>query len=92
MLFRSKRNPTIRHLGLFARAQCSVEQRRVAAARKDLETILNENPSYEGLAEALAALPPPKPAVAEPDDVIDMDGEESDDAAPKGIGPPTMIT
>mgnify|MGYP003337421529 CR=1 FL=1 len=35
---------------------------------------------------------PPKPAVAEPDDVIDVEGEESDDATPKGIGPPTMIT
>jgi tetratricopeptide (TPR) repeat protein len=86
-----KRNPTIRHLALFARAQCSVEQRRFAAARKDLETILNENPSYEGLADAIAALPPPKGAVAEPDDVIDVEGEESEDATPTAIGPPTMI-
>lgn len=51
-----KREPTIRHLALFARAQTYLEQGRRASARKDLETILNEDPDYEGLTEALQAL------------------------------------
>lgn len=90
-----KRSPLVRHLALFARAQCSVEQRRFAAARKDLETILNEDPSYAGLQEALDALGPAKTRRADepaPDPTEDdTDATDDEDPAPSPEGPPTML-
>jgi tetratricopeptide (TPR) repeat protein len=91
-----KRNPMIRHLALFARSQCSVAQRRFAAARKDLETILNENPDYEGLDAALDALGPAKGAPPDSDDADDStdDTEPTDEDEPAASpeGPPTMLS
>lgn len=94
-----KRSPLVRHLALFARSQCSVAQRRFAAARKDLETILNEDPSYEGLQAALDALGPARaarpadaePPEADPDDVDDTDPTDDDEPEPSVEGPPTML-
>lgn len=96
-----KRSPLVRHLALFARAQCSVEQRRFAAARKDLETILNEDPAYDGLREALDALGPAKArgrggaeagSAAPDDDGTDDDAADDDEPATGPAGPPTMLT
>jgi len=89
-----KRSPLIRHLALFARSQCSVEQRRFAAARKDLETILNEDPSYEGLQAALDALGPAKAKAPEAgdDDTDDTEPTEVGDPKPSVEGPATMLS
>lgn len=90
-----KRSPLVRHLALFARAQCSVEQRRFAAARKDLETILNEDPSYEGLRAALDALGPARSRRSDdpgPEPVEDdTDASDDEEPAPSAEGPPTML-
>ena len=51
-----KRTPDVLHRALIERAQVNVAQNRKAMARKDLERILAEDPSYPGLHEALAAL------------------------------------
>ena len=65
-----KRSVEIRHLSLFARAQASIDQNRHAAARKDLEKILNEDPDYPGLRDEIAQLrgsePAESPAPTEP--------------------------
>lgn len=47
----------VRHRALLERASINLAQNRKAAARKDLETILVEDPQYPGLQDALAALP-----------------------------------
>lgn len=89
-----KRSPLVRHLALFARSQCSVAQRRFAAARKDLETILNENPSYDGLQAALDAVATAKatrPSDADTDDTDDTEPTDADDPASSVEGPPTML-
>ena len=57
-----KRSVEIRHLTLFARAQASIDQNRHAAARKDLEKILNEDPDYPGLRDEIAKLRGSEPA------------------------------
>ena len=57
-----KRSVEIRHLSLFARAQASIDQNRHAAARKDLEKILNEDPDYPGLRDEIAKLRGSEPA------------------------------
>ncbi|SUE32771.1 Uncharacterised protein [Mycolicibacterium gilvum] len=46
----------MRHRALLERVQVDLVQRRKAAARKGLEKILAEDPTYPGLREALAAL------------------------------------
>lgn len=51
------RSPQVRHRALLERATLNLAQHRRAAARKDVETVLAEDPHYPGLAEALAALP-----------------------------------
>ena len=68
-----RREPTIRHLALFARAQGALEQGRRASARKDLETILNEDPDYEGLQAALDGLAGAKDPDGTPDEPPDVD-------------------
>jgi tetratricopeptide (TPR) repeat protein len=50
------RAPEIRHLALAERAQNYLAQGKKAMARKDLERILAEDSSYEGVREQLAAL------------------------------------
>lgn len=57
-----KRSVEIRHLTLFARAQAAIDQNRHAAARKDLEKILNEDPDYPGLRDEIAKLRGSEPA------------------------------
>ncbi|MEI8336108.1 MAG: DUF4236 domain-containing protein [Actinomycetes bacterium] len=60
---RSKqRSVEIRHLSLFARAQAAIDQNHHAAARKDLEKILNEDPDYPGLRDEIAKLRGSEPA------------------------------
>ena len=61
-----KRSVEIRHLALFARAQAAIDQNRHAAARKDLEKILNEDPDYPGLRDEIAKLRGSDPAESEP--------------------------
>lgn len=51
------RSASVRHRALIERAQVDLAQNRKAAARKSLEKILSEDPTYPGLTEALAALP-----------------------------------
>ena len=68
-----RREPMIRHLALFARAQGALEQGRRASARKDLETILNEDPDYEGLQAALDGLAGAKDPDGTPDEPPDVD-------------------
>ena len=46
----------VRHLALSERAQNYLAQGKKAQARKDLERILAEDSSYEGVRERLAAL------------------------------------
>lgn len=72
-----RREPTIRHLALFARAQGALEQGRRASARKDLETILNEDPDYEGLQAALDGLAGAKDPEGTPDEPPDADATHS---------------
>jgi tetratricopeptide (TPR) repeat protein len=50
------RSPAIRHLALAERAQNYLAQGKKAMARKDLERILAEDSSYEGVRERLAEL------------------------------------
>jgi tetratricopeptide (TPR) repeat protein len=50
------RAPEIRHHALAERAQNYLAQGKKAQARKDLERILAEDSSYEGVRERLAAL------------------------------------
>jgi tetratricopeptide (TPR) repeat protein len=50
------REASIRHLALAERAQNYLEQGKKAMARKDLERILAEDSSYEGVREQLAQL------------------------------------
>jgi tetratricopeptide (TPR) repeat protein len=52
------RGAEIRHVALAERAQNYLAQGKKAQARKDLERILAEDSSYEGVREALAALTP----------------------------------
>lgn len=52
------RAPEVRHRALVERAQVNLKQNRKAAARKDLEMVLADDPSYPGLADLLATLPP----------------------------------
>ncbi|MDV8068142.1 hypothetical protein R4P64_16635 [Rhodococcus sp. IEGM 1366] len=47
----------VRHRALLERAQVDLSQNRKAAARKSIEKVLAEDPTYPGLQEALAALP-----------------------------------
>ncbi|MGM5069007.1 DUF4236 domain-containing protein [Rhodococcus qingshengii] len=47
----------VRHRALLERAQVDLSQNRKAAARKSIEKVLAEDPTYPGLLEALAALP-----------------------------------
>ena len=51
-----KRAPVIRHRALIERARCYEAEGKTALARKDLERILAEDATYDGLAESLAAL------------------------------------
>lgn len=55
------RSAAVRHRALLERAQVDLAQNRKAAARKSIEKVLVEDPTYPGLSEALAALPPPRP-------------------------------
>ena len=65
---RSKqRSVETRHLTLFARAQAAIDQNRHAAARKDLEKILNEDPDYPELQDEIAKLRGSEPAAADPE-------------------------
>lgn len=47
----------IRHRALLERAGINLAQNKKAAARKDIETVYSEDPTYPGVREALAALP-----------------------------------
>lgn len=51
------RLPAIRHQALLERAQVNLAQNKQAAARKDLQTIMADDPSYPGLQETPADLP-----------------------------------
>jgi tetratricopeptide (TPR) repeat protein len=51
-----KRAPEVVHRALIERAEVNVAQNRKAMARKDLEKVLADDPSYPGLREALDAL------------------------------------
>lgn len=51
------RAASVRHHALVERAAVNLAQNRKAAARKDLETVLSEDPPFPGLAEALDVLP-----------------------------------
>jgi tetratricopeptide (TPR) repeat protein len=51
------RPPAVRHRALLERASVNLAVNRKAAARKDVETVLSEDPEYPGLTEALLALP-----------------------------------
>ncbi|MFD6896986.1 DUF4236 domain-containing protein [Rhodococcus sp. NPDC060086] len=51
------RSAAVRHRTLLERAQVDLAQNRKAAARKSIEKVLAEDPSYPGLSEALASLP-----------------------------------
>ena len=50
-------NPAIRHRALIERATMSAARGDAASARQDLEVVRAEDPSYPGVAEALARLP-----------------------------------
>lgn len=50
------RNPTVLHRARFERARCYAAMGRKAQARKDLGVIQAEDPSFEGVTEALAEL------------------------------------
>ena len=75
-----KRSVEIRHLSLFARAQAAIDQNRHAAARKDLEKILNEDPDYPGLRDEIAKLRGSEPA--EPTEPTESGADTS---GPKGL-------
>lgn len=66
------RSPEVRHLALLERSHNYAAQGKKAQARKDLEHILAEDSSYEGVREQLAELagPPPgaQPASSPPSD------------------------
>jgi tetratricopeptide (TPR) repeat protein len=51
-----KRNPVIRHRAWLERARTYEAEGKRAQARKDLESIMAEDSTYEGLADELAAL------------------------------------
>ena len=51
-----RRAPVIRHRALLERARCYEAEGKRALARKDLERIMAEDSSYDGLAAALAEL------------------------------------
>jgi hypothetical protein len=51
-----KRAPVVRHRALLERARCYGAEGKRAMARKDLEWIMAEDSTYEGLAAALAEL------------------------------------
>lgn len=51
-----KREAVVRHRALLERARCYEAEGKRAMARKDLERIMAEDSSYEGLAESLSAL------------------------------------
>lgn len=51
------RSAPVRHRALLERAQVDLAQNRIAAARKNFEKILAEDPSYPGLANALSSMP-----------------------------------
>ena len=51
-----KRSAVILHRALLERARCSEAQGKRALARKDLERILADDATYDGLKEALAEL------------------------------------
>jgi len=51
-----KRSPVVRHRAYLERSRCYEAKGTRAMARKDLERILAEDSTYEGLAEALATL------------------------------------
>lgn len=51
------RAAAVRHRALLERAQVNLSQNRKAAARKDVESVLADDPSYPGLAELLTSLP-----------------------------------
>lgn len=46
----------VRHRALLERAEVNLAQNKKAAARKDLETVLADNPAYPGLSELLVTL------------------------------------
>lgn len=50
------RSAAVRHRTLLERAQVDLAQNRRASARKSIEKVLAEDPSYPGLAEALASI------------------------------------
>ncbi|WP_342661335.1 hypothetical protein Rruber_05092 (plasmid) [Rhodococcus ruber] len=52
------RSAAVRHRALLERAYVDLAQNRKAAARKGIEKVLAEDPTYPGLAEALTKLPP----------------------------------
>lgn len=52
----TKRNPIVRHRALIERARCYEAEGKRALARKDLERIMAEDSTYDGLAEAMAEL------------------------------------
>ncbi|QSE72354.1 DUF4236 domain-containing protein [Rhodococcus sp. PSBB049] len=52
------RSAAVRHRALLERAYVDLAQNRKAAARKGIEKVLAEDPTYPGLTEALAELPP----------------------------------
>ena len=54
--FEAPRAASIRHLALVERAQNYLAQNKTGMARKDLERILAEDSSYEGVREQLAEL------------------------------------
>lgn len=51
-----KREPAIRHKALIERAQTYLNENKKAQARKDLERILSEDSTYDGLQQALDRL------------------------------------
>lgn len=53
---RIPRASSVRHRALLERARVEVSQHRREAARRDVETVLREDPTYPGLAEALESL------------------------------------
>jgi len=64
---RSKsRAPEIRHLARSERARAYEALGKLGMARKDLERILAEDSTYQGLSERIAALPPSKASKNDP--------------------------
>ena len=51
-----KRDPVVRHRGLLERARTYEAEGKRSLARKDLESIMAEDSTYDGLAAALAEL------------------------------------